>query len=127
MFAHVSLGVKDIKQSIDFYYSVMPALGYDRLFGDPSEGFMAYGPEEAFFIICTPLDETGSKPTACNGTHICLKAPDSKVVDAFFAAEIKAGAKDAGQPGIRKEYANNYYAAFIHDPDGHKIEAMAKV
>lgn len=126
MFAHVSIGVKNIQASIAFYDAVMKALGYGRLFGNEEEGFMAYGTEESFFIINTPLDET--KPvTACNGSHICLKASTQNLVDSFYAEAMNNGAKDGGALGLRPHYSEDYYAAFIFDLDGHKIEAMARV
>ncbi len=126
MFAHVSIGVKDIKASVVFYDVVMNALGYGRLFGNEEEGFMAYGPEESFFIINTPLDETREAST-CNGSHICIKAKDKNAVDEFYNVAMKMGAKDAGATGFRPHYSEDYYAAYIFDLDGHKIEAMARV
>lgn len=126
MFSHISIGVKNISQSIEFYDAVMNELGYGRLFGDEGEGFMAYGPEESFFIINTPLDKS-YEAMACNGSHICLKAKNKNAVDAFYNTAIKLGAKDGGAPGLRPHYSDDYYAAFIFDLDGHKVEAMARV
>ena len=127
MFSHVSVGVTDIYRAVNFYDRVMRALGYDRLFGDEKEGFMAYGPEDSFFIINAPLDESRGRASACNGSHICLKATSKDHVDVFYQTALAAGAADAGPPGIREHYAEDYYAAFVYDLDGHKIEAMAKV
>jgi catechol 2,3-dioxygenase-like lactoylglutathione lyase family enzyme len=125
MFAHVSLGVTDFTRSLLFYDAVMKPLGYERLFGAEDENFMAYGPEESFFIINTPLDESQS-PRACNGTHLCFKAPSTEAVDEFYQVAIKMGGVCDGPPGLRPHYADDYYAAFVHDPDGHKIEALAR-
>lgn len=126
MFAHVSIGVTDFGRSLAFYDSVMKALGYDRLFGDEKDNFMAYGPKESFFIINLPLDES-KKAQACNGTHLCLRAENKDRVDAFHSAAMANGAVCAGEPGLRPHYSEDYYAAFILDPDGHKIEAMGRV
>jgi catechol 2,3-dioxygenase-like lactoylglutathione lyase family enzyme len=126
MFAHVSIGVTDFGRSLAFYDSVMNALGYDRLFGDEKDGFMAYGPEDSFFIINLPLDES-KKAQAGNGTHLCLKAATQARVDSFYAEAMARGAACAGKPGLRPHYSKDYYAAFILDPDGHKIEAMTKI
>ena len=126
MLAHVSVGVKNIQASIAFYDAVMATMGYGRLFGNEEDGFMAYGPEESFFIINTPLDES-HEAVACNGSHICLKAKDKNAVDEFYNVAIKMGAKDGGAPGLRPHYSEDYYAAFVFDLDGHKIEAMARV
>lgn len=126
MFAHVSLGVTDIHRSLLFYDAVMATLGYERLFGAEEEGFMAYGPEEAFFIINLPLNENKT-PTTCNGTHLCFKAPTKSAVDEFYQVALEKGGQGDGPPGLRPHYAEDYYAAFVLDPDGHKIEAVARL
>jgi catechol 2,3-dioxygenase-like lactoylglutathione lyase family enzyme len=59
-----------------------------------------------------------------SGVHICLRAPDTTSVDAFYAAALKAGGSSDGAPGLRAKYHTNYYAAFIRDPDGNRIEAV---
>lgn len=126
MFAHVSLGVTDFHRSLLFYDAIMEVLGFSRLFGDVKEGFMAYGPEDGFFIINTPLDTTKTA-IASAGTHICLKAPSKQAVDDFYQAALSLKGRDAGPPGLRPHYAEDYYAAFVLDPDGHKIEAVARL
>lgn len=126
MFAHISLGVSDFARSLAFYDRVLSALGYTRLFGDEADGFMAYGPEDSFFIINTPLELDHGPVKACNGSHLCLKAPNPHAVDAFYQAALEMGAECAGPAGLRPHYAKDYYAAFVRDPDGHKIEAMAR-
>jgi catechol 2,3-dioxygenase-like lactoylglutathione lyase family enzyme len=59
-----------------------------------------------------------------SGVHICLRAPDSAAVDTFHAAALKAGGASDGPPGLRTKYHDNYYAAFVRDPDGNRIEAV---
>ena len=58
-----------------------------------------------------------------SGLHFCFAAPTREAVQAFHAAAIKAGGTDNGAPGPRKEYGDNYYAAFVIDPDGFRLEA----
>lgn len=126
MFAHISLGVSNMERSLEFYDAIMKTLGHGRLFGDEHEGFMAYGPQEGFFIINTPLEPERGKVQASNGTHLCFRAATPEAVDAFYKAAMEHGAKDGGAPGLRPHYSANYYAAFVFDPDGHKLEAMAR-
>jgi catechol 2,3-dioxygenase-like lactoylglutathione lyase family enzyme len=64
------------------------------------------------------------KPVADSGTHICLRTLDTASVDAFHAAAVAAGGISDGAPGVRPQYSKVYYAAFIRDPDGNKIEAV---
>jgi len=58
-----------------------------------------------------------------SGLHFCFKGPTAEAVDAFHAAALRAGGRDNGAPGPRPEYGPDYYAAFIVDPDGYRIEA----
>ena len=126
MFRHVSIGVSDFKKSLDFYDRVMKTLGYDRLFGDEKDLFMAYGPEECFLCIGAPLNGN-ENIKGSNGTHFCFIAKTKEAVDNFYKTALEFGATSDGEPGIRKQYADDYYAAFVLDLDGHKIEAMARV
>lgn len=127
MFTHVSIGVSDFSRALAFYDAVMDALGHQRLFGEEADGFMAYGPPECFFIINTPLAPERGTPKASNGSHLCFAAQDADMVRAFHATALAHGGRDDGPPGLRPHYAADYFAAFILDPDGHKIEAVARV
>ena len=60
---------------------------------------------------------------AQSGLHFCFAAPTRASVDAFHAAALKSGGRDNGKPGVRADYSPNYYAAFVTDPDGYRIEA----
>jgi predicted lactoylglutathione lyase len=59
-----------------------------------------------------------------SGVHICLRATDTRAVEDFHAAALKAGGTSDGAPGLRPEYHGSYYAAFVRDPDGNRIEAV---
>ena len=58
-----------------------------------------------------------------SGLHFCFAAPDAAAVGAFYAAALRSGGHDNGAPGLRPIYGPDYYAAFIIDPDGYRIEA----
>jgi catechol 2,3-dioxygenase-like lactoylglutathione lyase family enzyme len=126
MFAHVSLGVADFARAKKFYDAVMATLGYEFLFGE-GDVMAAWGQADSFFIINTPLDPARGAVGPNNGAHICFKARGRRAVDAFYQTAMANGAVDAGPPGFRPHYADDYYAAFVLDPDGHKIEALAYV
>jgi catechol 2,3-dioxygenase-like lactoylglutathione lyase family enzyme len=69
---------------------------------------------------------SAERPVAADeksGLHFCFAAPNAAAVDAFHAAGLRAGGQDNGAPGLRPVYAPDYYAAFIIDPDGYRIEA----
>ena len=119
MLDHVSIGVKDIARTRKFYDAVMKPLGYTCL--SASEGSLGYGKEGVAFWISA--SEAPVPADMRSGLHFCFTAPDRKAVDAFHAAGLKSGGKDNGKPGVRADYSPTYYAAFVIDPDGYRVEA----
>lgn len=126
MFDHLSIGVTNFERSLIFYDALMSVLKHKRSGGDEAQEWIMYGEKPECFVVNTPLDQ--SRPAqACNGSHICFRAADKSQVDHFHHAALKHGGKDGGAPGYRPEYDPDYYAAFVFDPDGHKLEAVAYV
>jgi len=119
MLDHVSIGVRDIERARRFYDSVLPALGYKRMMD--VETTSGYGRDTAAFWIA--LADRPVPPDPESGLHFCFTAPTRASVDAFHAAALQFGATDNGKPGLRAEYGDNYYAAFVIDPDGYRLEA----
>jgi catechol 2,3-dioxygenase-like lactoylglutathione lyase family enzyme len=64
---------------------------------------------------------------AGSGAHVCFRARSTDLVDAFHAAALSAGGGSDGAPGLRPQHGGGYYAAFIRDPDGNRIEAATFV
>ncbi len=120
MIDHVSINVRHLGASGAFYDAVLAAIGLARLVATPETiGFGKTYPE--FWLNARP----GSPPAAADsGAHVCLRARTSDAVDAFYKAAIDAGGTDDGPPGLRPEYSDRYYAAFIRDPDGNRIEVV---
>jgi catechol 2,3-dioxygenase-like lactoylglutathione lyase family enzyme len=114
MIAHTTLSVRNYRKSKSFYSKVLKPLGYRRNmeFGEAS-GFND-GKNTDFWI---------SKERTIVPTHLAFQAASSAQVKAFHKAALAAGAKDNGKPGYR-DYSPGYYAAFVHDPDGHNVEAV---
>jgi len=82
-----------------------------------------YGDDEGLvFSLETPVD--GRPATAGNGVHIAFTARDRDVVNGFYELALRLGGRDAGPPGLRSQYSEDYYGAFVFDPDGNKIEAV---
>ena len=120
MLSHISLGTDDLARATTFYDAVLGALGYRRIHS--FDAAVAYGDKYPQFWIGLPLDQSGPAAPG-NGTHVSFQAKSRADVDAFHAAALEAGARDAGAPGLRPEYGDAYYGAFVFDLDGHKIEA----
>ena len=119
MLDHVSIGVSDIARAGKFYDAVLKPLGYTRLSdGDTALG---YGDKGSFLWLLASKKPV--KPDMESGLHFCFVARDRAGVDAFHAAGLKQGGTDNGKPGVRTDYSPTYYAAFVIDPDGYRIEA----
>jgi catechol 2,3-dioxygenase-like lactoylglutathione lyase family enzyme len=115
MFDHVGLRVKNLEAAARLYAAMLAPLGHVP--GASGETYAGFGPKRkpAFWLH---LDKTGG------GAHVALRAEDRAAVKAFYEAGLKAGARDNGAPGLRTEYAANYYAAFLLDADGNNVEAV---
>ncbi len=123
MLDHVGFGVSDFQRSKAFYNAALAPLGISILMevssedtgGDSHCGFGKNG--KPFFWI-------GSGKRLIGSLHVAFAAADRPTVDRFYAAAIAAGGENNGAPGLRPEYHENYYGAFVLDPDGHNIEAV---
>ena len=122
MFDHVSIGVADIARSKKFYDAALKPLGFSRL----SDGETSLGYGDKAVALWLGATQKPVKADSDSGLHFCLVAPDRAAVDAFHAAALAAGGADAGAPGLRPHYGADYYAAFVVDPDGHKLEAKVE-
>ncbi|MEC9347570.1 MAG: VOC family protein [Pseudomonadota bacterium] len=120
MIDHVSIPVSDLQSAGRFYDAVLGVLGMRRL--DDRPATIGYGKRYSeFWLNARP----GLVPApAGSGLHICLRARSTDLVDAFHAAALKAGGGDDGAPGPRPHFGTGYYAAFITDPDGNRIEVV---
>jgi catechol 2,3-dioxygenase-like lactoylglutathione lyase family enzyme len=119
MLNHVSIGVRDIAKAKRFYDAALEPLGYSCL--SDGAGSLGYGGNGvAFWIGAT---DRPVPPDSQSNLHFCFDAPSRQSVDDFHAAAIKTGGRDNGAPGLRSDYGANYYAAFVVDPDGYRIEA----
>ncbi|MBV8925725.1 MAG: VOC family protein [Bradyrhizobium sp.] len=120
MIDHVSVGVADLERAARFYQAALAVLGLSRLVTRPATiGFGKAYPE--FWIN---LRTDMSKVPHESGTHICLRARTTAEVDAFHAAALGHGGRSDGAPGLRPHDRVKYYAAFVLDPDGNRIEAV---
>ena len=123
MIDHVSIAVRDLAAAARFYGAVLAPLGMTRLETRPAT--VGYGKSYPEFWLNLRKDMTPASPG--NGAHVCLRAHTTAIVDAFHAAALTAGGASEGAPGLRAQYHENYYAAFIRDPDGNRIEAVSFV
>jgi catechol 2,3-dioxygenase-like lactoylglutathione lyase family enzyme len=121
MIAHVSIGVRDIDRSKSFYDAALAPLGYKCIRAARSLIGYGYGADRISFWVFAA--ERPVHADEKSGLHFCFAAPDAAAVDAFHAAALRAGGRDNGPPGLRPMYDPDYYAAFIIDPDGYRIEA----
>ena len=121
MIDHISIAVRDLTKGEQFYAAALAPLGLSKLREWPNAA-IGFGKKYPEFWINTR--DAMDRVAADSGVHICLRAPDTAAVDAFHAAALKAGGISDGEPGLRPHYYAGYYAAFIRDPDGNRIEAV---
>lgn len=117
MFDHIGLRVQDIGASTAFYRQLLAPLGYGLQ--SQGDGYAGFGPEGAPALWLHPRGDKAS-----SSVHVALKATSREAVQAFHAQGLASGARDNGAPGLRPDYAPNYYAAFLIDCDGNNIEAV---
>ena len=119
MIDHISFAVSDIGVSRAFYEATLGPLGY-RVMVDRgvSVGFGKTHPE-----VWINLREGLAPIPEDTGIHICLRARSETAVEEFFDAALAKGGKSGGDPGPRTAALTPYYAAFVFDPDGNKLEA----
>jgi catechol 2,3-dioxygenase-like lactoylglutathione lyase family enzyme len=124
MIDHISIAVADLREARAFYDAIFAALGVPKIGEDA--GWLSYGlradashPERAYVSI-----RQTSTLLPSDVRHWAFKAPSRAAVDAFWAAGLAAGGADDGPPGLRPHYHEHYYAAFLRDPSGNRIEAV---
>ncbi|KAJ3492301.1 hypothetical protein NLG97_g5428 [Lecanicillium saksenae] len=124
LLGHVSLGVSSYEKAKLFYDAIMTALGGHCMFENAREGVLGYGP--AWNPEAEPLNifERPNSAPAGQGFHLAFNAPSRESVRQFWESAMQHGGTDEGKWGPRKEYGKYYYAAFVRDPDGNKLEAV---
>ena len=116
---HVTVGVSDLQRSREFYRRALVPLGFAEIGPSPEgAGEIEFGLEDAADFAISTAYRTGAP------VHVAFAADRREQVDAFHAAAIDAGGRDNGAPGRRPEYSEDYYGAFVLDPDGHNVEAV---
>ena len=120
MIDHISVGVSDLERSARFYEAALAPLGLSRLV--TRSAAIGFGKSYPEFWINLRADM--AQVAAGSGVHICLRAKSTDEVDAFHAAALGVGGLSDGAPGLRPHDRVRYYAAFVTDPDGNRIEAV---
>ena len=121
--SHITLGTNDKARSARFYDAVLGAIGFTRL-PKPPEKPLAYERDGQMptIYIYTPAD--GKPATWGNGTHVAFIAETRRQVHEFHERALANGGADEGAPGPRPHYGPNYYAAYVRDPEGNKLQAV---
>ena len=124
MIDHVGFAVADAELSRRFYEQALAPLGIALIMTVGPDKTESEGTAHGFGSDGKPYFWIGDNERVGEGTHVAFRAKTRAEVDAFYQAALAAGGADNGPPGIRPHYHPNYYAAFIHDPDGINIEAV---
>jgi len=121
MFSHVTIGTNDFTAAETFYDAIAEILDIPLFYAMENRKAWgtATGPK---LFLGKPFD--GRPANHGNGTHIAFLAKSRATVDAFHAAALAHGGSDEGTPGLRPHYHENYYGAYVRDPDGNKLQAV---
>jgi catechol 2,3-dioxygenase-like lactoylglutathione lyase family enzyme len=133
MFSYITLGTTDPERAAHFYDAVLGVLGHHRCDttgeGDWDDwiGWGIYEDEgriERALWVCKPFDQARASPG--NGVMIAFHASDWRQVRAFHRAALEHGGECQGPPGLRPWYNDDFYAAYVCDPDGNKLAAVCR-
>lgn len=116
MFDHIVFGVSNYEESKSFFLTALKAIGVSVVNEGPLGVEMSSDGKSS---LC--IRKNGEKTTSL---HLAFVAESRNQVDEFYHAALKAGGTDNGAPGIRPEYSDQYYAAYVIGPDGHNIEVI---
>jgi catechol 2,3-dioxygenase-like lactoylglutathione lyase family enzyme len=118
---HFSIAVVDLARSADFYDATLSALGYVRAWSDETAiGYGVAGGGDKFAIKLRPMGIA----VPGDGFHVAFAAESRDAVSAFYQMALAQGGRDNGGMGLHPEYGKDYFAAFVFDPDGYRIEAV---
>jgi len=121
MLHHLSFAVSDLDRASEFYDATLAALGYVRVWADRTA--VGYGKPGGGDKFAIKLREREVK-IPDDGFHVAFSAPSREAVDLFYRTALSQGGSDNGGSGLHPEYGPDYYAAFVFDPDGYRIEAV---
>ena len=128
MLHHLSFAVADLARSAAFYDAALAPLGYVRVWTheggsghkEVAAGYGSPGGEDEFAIRLRDKDVV----MPSDGFHVAFRAPSKEAATAFHRAALGHGGRDNGGVGFHPEHGLNYFAAFVIDPDGYRIEAV---
>lgn len=133
MLSYVCLGTNHMAQATSFYDASLATLGMKRFTRPGTEsttGWAGWGAEGTHgaqglsLWVCTPFN--GHAATVGNGTMVALKAESWAAVRAFHDAALGQGGTSEGEPGLRPQYDDDFYSAYVRDPDGNKLAAVCR-
>lgn len=121
--SHITLGTNNAERSARFYDAVLGSIGFSRLPKPPGKP-PAYARDGQMPTVYIYVPEDGRPATWGNGSHIAFIADSKAHVNSFHALAIEFGGMSEGAPGPRPQYGKDYYAAYVRDPDGNKLQAV---
>ena len=124
MLHHLSIVVADLGRAGDFYDAVLAPLGYVRVWAD--ETAIGYGSPGGGDKFAVKLG-SGGVAVPGEGFHVAFAAPSREAVSVFHRVALEHGGADNGGSGLCPEYGSDYFAAFVFDPEGYRIEAVINV
>ena len=117
---HMTLRVRDMDASRAFYAAALAPLGFGVVADYGGDQGIAFGPPGQDDFAIAPAGVRGP----AGPVHLAFYAQDRAAVGDFHVFGMTAGGRDNGAPGLRPDYHDSYYAAYLIDPDGNNVEAV---
>lgn len=124
LLSHISFGVSSYEASKKFYDAVLAAIDAECVYQSVASRTLGYGPTGSGLEVLNLFEKKEGVQPSGPGVHFAFNAPNRSAVREFWEAAMQNGGSDEGKWGLRPDYGEYYYAAFVRDPDGYKLEVV---
>jgi catechol 2,3-dioxygenase-like lactoylglutathione lyase family enzyme len=121
MIGYTMVGTTDLERAVSFYDPIFEVMGLKQCFKDEQVAFWGDKADVLAPRFATGYPFDGAKASVGNGTMTAFVIDGSDKIDRLFEIAISKGGADEGAPGLRPDYGDGFYAAYVRDPDGNKI------
>ena len=121
MIAYTMVGTSDLARAIAFYDPIFAAMGLDQCWRDERSASWGRAADETYPRFFTGYPFDGRTAGVGNGTMTAFLIDDRRSIDRLYQLAMTNGGSDEGTPGIRPQYSDRFYAAYVRDPDGNKL------
>ena len=121
---HLGITVDELERGRAQFHPVLTALGYQSG-GEDDHSISRHNGDETEIILYMWDEDSGPHRHGRVGwQHIAFSVPSRDEVDRLHAVALDAGWTAVREPKEYPRYSERYYASFVEDADGIRIEFM---